>query len=137
MTAEEQPIRYSSLAEILPHRQIDARNLPLVTKIVDRIGIEYFTLAGGYIKAHRRAGGRPLRIHPGYTAGFASEGDITDALGDVDRWENGRISDWGVTHPVNWIREGGSAQSHRQQPRTQVMCPDCHTQRAANGACLC
>lgn len=128
--------RWPTLAQAFAAHRYPIENLPFVQRLVDAIGIDHYEgiQSRTYIKAIRSGEGHWLHIHSGYTGGLASESEILDTVGDVDRdsWWNGR--EWWVAHPINRIRGGGSS-SRRANARPAAFCPSCSMQLPASGVC--
>jgi hypothetical protein len=127
--------RWDTLADAFAAYRLPLENLTFIRPLADAVGISHYDgiQTRGYIKGVRKAGGRILHIHYGYTGGITSEADIVEALGDVDRgtWDG---KEWWVTHPINKLREGGSA-SNRSTQREYGVCSNCFTALPATGIC--
>lgn len=129
--------KYSSLDDALRSFRIPERNHEFIRRFVEAVGVAEFYETSGYIKCVRAAAGPDLHIASGWSNGFASEAEILDILGDVDRWvDDERARVWGVSHPENRIGHGGSGAAPRE-PRDYGVCQECFTVYAASGACNC
>lgn len=130
------PGRWDTLAQAFQAHHFPSENLPLVQQLVDHVGVSHYEdiESRGYIKAIRRDRGKALHIHFGYTGGLASESEIFDSVGDVDRgsWFDGR--EWWIAHPVNKLRDGTGTGS-RSAEREADFCPSCFMQLPASGIC--
>lgn len=129
--------KYTSLEDALTRFGIPGRNRPFVRTFVEAVGISDFYETTGYIKAVRAASGPDLHIASGWTNGFASEAEILELVGDVDRWgDDERARVWGVSHPENRIGHGGGGPASSKQ-RDYGTCMECFTEFSANGTCRC
>lgn len=126
--------RWETLAQAFAAHHFPSENLPLVQKLVDRIGVSHYEgiKTGGYIKGIRQDGGRPLHIHFGYTTGIASESEILDSVGYVDCETGGGV--WAITHPVNSLRSSGSRTS-KPESGVPEFCQIHFIQLPASGRC--
>ncbi|QNK52669.1 hypothetical protein H7F30_14075 [Dermacoccus sp. PAMC28757] len=126
-------MKYTSLDHVLTAKGIPHENWPLIRSITEYIGILDCELTSSYIKARRLDVGPDLHIYYGYTSGFVSEQEAANAAGDFDRWQStARSGLWGVTHPDNKIREGGTSSRARHEP---AVCPNCYLTVPSNGVC--
>lgn len=129
--------KYSSLDDALQSFRVPERNREFIRLFVEAIGVADFYETTGYIKCVRIGSGPDLHIASGWSNGFASEAEIVDILGDVDRWgDDERARVWGVSHPENRIGHGGGGAASRE-PREYGVCPECFTGYTASGACNC
>lgn len=112
------------LNEALREKNFPLENLTFLKNLqysVDSLGCE---ILDTYIKVLRPDGLPTLDIHYGFTTGFQSPEEIVSIFGDVDYWESKRLAGtWGVSHPVNRIRESGG--THSSAGKEQVPCPQC------------
>ncbi len=127
--------RWEILGQAFQANQFPSENLPLVQRIMDRVGIDHYEgTRSRYFKAIRHDGARHLTVHYGYTSGFETEEAAVLAAGDVDRESHG--SRWRVNHPLNDVGEhhrGGYGTAPPQ--RAVVVCPTCFTELPTSGVC--
>lgn len=130
--------RWETLAQAFAAHHFPSENLPLVQRLVDAVGVDHYEAIESrtYIKGIRRGPGPTLHIAFGYTGGLASEAEILDAVGDVDRASGENSREWWIHHPVNRLRDG-SGTTDRSASRDYGTCPACYTALPASGACGC
>ena len=118
--------QFSSLDRALTGKGIPLENHLLIRQFTSAIGIAAYYGRSGYIKAVRPGDGPDLRIHSGYTNGFASEAEVRAAVGPTAHcWPSRRgTGQWGVDHPVHGTAGGGGKKSGN--PRLDYgTCPSC------------
>lgn len=127
-----------ALLEALTRARITTDNHTFIRQLTDAVGITgYRTVdrhAKPYIIATRRNGSRDLHIHYGYTAGFGSEAEIVELLGDaVGRGPSSSMKGtWYVEHPSNRIQRGNSRRGDVR--RAAQLCP-CGLELSLTGVC--
>ena len=124
---------YHSLEDALIAFGVPTENRAFVQRIASAIPLARFVRTTGYIRADRADGGPSLNISHGWTAGFRDEQEVIDTFGEVERWPSGRKPLWGVSHPLNRIGHGGGGPGAEE--RVYGICPRCHYELPATGAC--
>ncbi|WFR65836.1 hypothetical protein P9139_11775 [Curtobacterium flaccumfaciens] len=124
---------FDSLDAALRARRIPIENHRFIADLLAWIDVEGYYDTSTYIKVVRVDGGPALQIASGYTNGFRSEDEIVRAVGDVERWPSALgSSQWGVSHPVNSLRETeGGGRSERERAR----CTACGAELPLSGEC--
>lgn len=131
--------RYGSLEEAFQHRSIPLENREFVRKLLASLDITGFEAASSYIKATRGDSNIAIQISSGFSTGFLTESEITNSVGNVQRWpssrgQGGGVPTWGVSHPTNALREGGEAHSASTE-RDYGFCETCFQQLPATKVC--
>lgn len=130
--------RWETLDQAFQAHRIPMENWPLITRIVDHVGIDHYegTDERRYIKAIRRDGQRTLRIAYGYTTGFQTEEDAVAAAGDVARAPSSE-GGWYVLHPVNAVGKwyGGSGSKADKREAREMDCPLCGFRVTVGSTC--
>jgi hypothetical protein len=125
-----------SLIEALTAARISG-NHSFISSMAERVGFSAYEAKGNgskpYIIAHRRDGGRTLKIYHGYTMGFGSRDEIIALLGETvlpEYDEKTRI--WWIRHPDNGI--GERSERVKNTSRVADFC-SCGMQRSLAGGC--
>lgn len=131
---ESNPLSSMSFSEAVREFGLPIENKQFLTMLegsIPSVGCEVLT---SYIKYFRADSLPHLEIHFGYTTGFQSEKEILQIFGDVERWESKRVKNaWGVSHPLNKIRESGYPQ--KQNSHRSKFCSICGMQLSQTGLC--
>ncbi len=125
-----------SLIEALTTARISG-NHGFISWMAARVGFSTYEARDNgskpYVIAHRRDGGRALKIYHGYTMGFASRDEIIALLGEValpEYDETTRL--WWIRHPDNNI--GERSERAKNKGRVADFC-SCGMQRSLAGGC--
>jgi len=105
-TAEPVLVSIDRAMESFP---IPLENREFIRNFVARVGVKGCLVVGhSYIRALRTYGQRDLNIASGWSNGFVDEAEALALTGgNHPVWhDNGRPGTWGVSHPLNWIRDG-------------------------------
>lgn len=133
MSATGRQAPYASIDAAFEGHSIALENRELIRRIMSRLPVDGYYSRASYIKATRTDSRRAMHIAPGYTNGFLSEEEILETAGDVERRESSRRGLWGLSHPVNRIRDGGAGRSTHQ--RVSEACPTCGLELPLTGVC--
>ena len=130
--------RYSSLDDALKARNIPLENVPWIRQWAHHIGIAEYVDTSGYVKAVRAEPGPAIRFTYGWSAGFTSPEEITEALGEfagphLNIWPSQRSGLWGITHPVNRGHDSSERQSRAERKRP--VCDSCFVELPETGVC--
>ena len=131
--------RHSSLDEAFRARGVPLANQEFVRKLLDPLDVVRIESTSSYIKVSRADSRTAIQVSSGYSNGFLTEDEITRAVGDVDRWHSARgqgrgIHTWGVSHPINALREGGGSPGQKRD-RDYGVCLECFQLLPATRIC--
>ena len=118
---------------------IPLENHEFIRQMAAELGIVRFVATRSYLKAARPGGGPALNINYGWTNGFMSEEEALRAGGaTTEVWPSDRGSgQWGVSHPVNQLRDPDGSSASSGSAKDYDTCPRCFTTFSASGACFC
>jgi hypothetical protein len=126
---------FASLDDAISKLRLPDLNVYVMRHIVKTIPVSalYEDSQRG-VRLERASGDPDLWITSGNASGFISMEEALQAAPGCEVWEDSEVADrWGVHLPQG--RPGGDRS--RQPKRVGETCPDCFTERALDGTCLC